>query len=482
MTFRPLVLSLASLTLIAATAEPRQAELIASVDKAAPRLAKNARAIWELAEVGYQEQASSSLLQAELRKAGFVIKRGVAGMPTAFTAEFTQGDGPVIAILAEFDALPGISQSDTPLRVLVPGRSAGHACGHNLFGAASVTAAIAVREWMARNHIQGTLRVYGTPAEEGGSGKVYMVRAGLFDDVSAALHWHPGDSNRVNAGRSQANISGKFRFTGRAAHASRAPWLGRSALDGVEIMNTAANFMREHVPAGTRIHYVITDGGKAPNVVPERAETYYYVRHVDPKVVKDVWARVVKAADGAAMATETSVKHEVTGGVYSMIANETLAQVAQRNLVRVGAPQWTAAERTWAATLAQSLVEPSSLEAAHRVEPIYRDEAGGSTDVSDVSWITPTIGFDTATWVPGTPAHSWQAAAASGTPIGAKGAIVAAKVIALTASDLFANPAVLHAAKVELEKKRGAAFRYVAMVGDRKPPLNYRKASPDEQK
>lgn len=474
----PLALSTALLPFGAFAAPLPDAERVAviqDVDKRAPALASTALAIWNFAEVGYQENRSSALLQSELKKAGFKVEAGVAGMPTAFVASFTNGSGPVITILAEYDALPGSAQTVAPVRTAIAGQIAGHACGHNIFGAASVTAAMAVKDWMIANKVQGTLRVYGTPAEEGGSGKVYMVRAGLFDDVSATLHWHPGDSNGVSVGKSQSNISGKFRFTGRSAHASAAPWQGRSALDGVEVMDVATNFLREHIPIGTRIHYVITDGGKAPNVVPEKAEVYYYVRNTDPAIVRDVWDRVGKAAQGAALATDTKVEIEITGGVYSMLGNDTLAEVMDRNLQAVGAPQWTADEKKYAAAISKTLQSPKPVDDAGKLNPIYRGDGGGSTDVSDISWVTPTVGMGTATWAPGTPAHSWQSASASGTSIGAKGGVVAAKTIALTAAELFRSPDTLATAKAELMKARGANFKYQAMVGNRKPPLDYRK-------
>ena len=287
--------------------DAQRAAIRADVDGRAPALAATAKTIWDYAEVGFQETKSSGLLQTNLKKAGFTVTTGVAGMPTAFVGSFKNGNGPVIAILAEFDALPGLAQEATPARAAIAGRPAGHGCGHNIFGAASITAAMAVKDWMVANKIQGEVRVYGTPAEEGGSGKVYMVRAGLFDDVDAVLHWHPGDQNGVSVGKSQANISGKFRFQGVAAHASAAPDKGRSALDAVEVMNVAVNYLREHIPMSTRIHYVITNGGEAPNVVPAFAESYYYVRHTDPVIVKSVMERVQHAAEGAAMATGTTV-------------------------------------------------------------------------------------------------------------------------------------------------------------------------------
>ena len=400
-------------------------------------------------------------------------------MPTAFVASFKQGSGPVIGILAEYDALPGLAQTTAPTKTAIPGKAAGHGCGHNLFGAASVEAAIAIKEWMIANKVQGELRVYGSPAEEGGSGKVYLVRAGLFDDVSAVLHWHPGDANGVSTGKSMANISGKFRFHGISAHAAASPDKGRSALDGVEVMDVAVNFMREHVPSSTRIHNIITAGGEAPNVVPDFAESYYYVRNVDPAIVRDVWGRVVKAAEGSAMATGTTVDHEITGGVYSMLASETLAKVMSRNLDAVGGEQWTPQEVAWATELQKSLPTQKPLDSVTQTGSRERGpDGGGSTDVSDISWTVPTIGLSTATWVPGTPAHSWQAVAASGSSIGIKGAAVAAKTIALTAADLFLSPETLKAAKAELDKARGPAFQYDALLGKRAPALDYRKPTP----
>ena len=332
---------------------------------------------------------------------------------------------------------------------------------------------------MIANKVQGEVRVFGSPAEEGGSGKVYLVRAGLFKDVSAVLHWHPADANSVSVGKSMANISGKFRFHGVSAHAAASPEMGRSALDGVEVMDVAVNFMREHVPSSTRIHNIITAGGEAPNVVPDFAESYYYVRNVDPTIVKEVWGRVTKAAEGAALATGTTVDFEVTGGVYSMLASNTLAKVMMRNLESVGGEQWTAEETAWATQMQKALPTQRPLTSVTDVSPGERGaDGGGSTDVSDISWSTPTIGLNTATWVPGTPAHSWQAVAASGMSIGVKGAVVAAKTIALTDADLMLDPQALADARAELEKARGADFAYAAMLGSRAPALNYRKPVP----
>jgi aminobenzoyl-glutamate utilization protein B len=454
-----------------------RSEILRDVDGRQPQLADAAMKIWGFAELGYQETKSSALLQAQLKAAGFRITPGVAGEPTAFVASYKTGSGPVIAVLAEFDALPGLAQEAVPTRKPIAGQEAGHGCGHNLFGAASVNAAIAIAEWMKAHNVQGELRVYGAPAEEGGSGKVYMVRDGLFKDVDIALHWHPGNENTAAQNTSQANLSGKFRFHGISSHAAAAPDKGRSALDGVEIMDVATNFLREHIPDGTRIHYVITNGGKAPNVVPDFAEVYYYVRHVDPRIVRDVWSRVEAAAQGAAMATGTKVDWEVTGGVYSLLPNQTLGHVMDANLRRVGGETWTPEETAFATQLAKALPNGGGdLASVSQVQPYEAvDDSGGSTDVADVSWNVPTVGLVTATFVPGSPGHSWQNAAAAGTTIGVKGAVVAAKALALTGAEIFTRPDLIASAKAELVKARGAGFAYVPMVGDRKPPLDYRK-------
>jgi aminobenzoyl-glutamate utilization protein B len=454
-------------------AQDAKAELAASIEARKARYTAIADEIWALAEVGYQEHKSSARLQTELKGAGFTVESGVAGIPTAFVATYGRGK-PVIAVLAEFDALPGLSQGAVPVRQPLVEHGAGHACGHHLFGTASVAAAIAVKEWMEKNGQSGTLRVYGTPAEEGGGGKIYMVRAGLFDDADVALDWHPDSRNEAGPGSSLANISGKFRFRGKAAHASIAPWSGRSAVDAVEAMNDMVNMMREHVPEGTRIHYIITSGGGAPNVVPDFAEAYYYARHPDSKVVFDLWARLELAAKGAAMGTETEVEVEVVNGVHALLPNETLGRMIDANLRTVGGVAYTADEREFADRISATLSSKSDPAEAALVLPFALNHAGGSTDVGDVSWVVPNAGFGTATWVPGTPAHSWQAVAAGGMSIGHKGMIVAAKTMAMSVYDLFTTPSLITEARAEFDKARGPGFTYRPLIGDRKPPLDYR--------
>lgn len=431
--------------------------------------------IWNWAEVGYQEEQTSARLQKELRDAGFSIRAGVADMPTAFVAEYGSGK-PVIAILAEMDALPGVSQAAVPERSPLRGRISGHACGHHLFGTGSTSAGIAVKNWLLANKRPGTIRVYGTPAEEGGAGKAYMVRAGLFDDVDIALHWHAGDRNVVTNEPSLANKSAKFRFTGVAAHAAGAPDRGRSALDGVEAMNYMANMMREHMPDDARLHYIITRGGDAPNVVPEFAEVYYYVRHRNPMVMAELFDRLVRISEAAAMGTGTSVKHEVIHGAYSLLPNDSLAALVDEKLRKVGGVQWDASEQAFAAKISTTFAKADLGPGSERdVQPIGSRMSFGSTDVGDVSWTVPTIGFRTATWVPGTPGHSWQAVAAGGMSIGLKGMENASKVLALTAVDLLSRPELIGAARAEFERRRGPDYRYASAVGDRAPPLDYRR-------
>ena len=445
----------------------------------AARDAEVAKSIWDWAEVGYQETKSSALLQQELTKAGFKVEAGVAGIPTAFVASAGSGK-PVIGILAEYDALPGINQDAVPDRKPIEGKHAGHACGHHLFGTASVSAGIAIANWLKKSGTAGTIRVYGTPAEEGGSGKVYMVRAGLFNDADAVLHWHASDVNFAGIDKALSNKSAKFRFHGLSAHASGAPDKGRSALDGVEAMNVMANMMREHIPSEARMHYVITSGGSAPNVVPDFAEVYYYTRHMDAKTVESIFDRLVKVSEGAAIGTGTTVDHEIIGGTHNLLANETLARVMNEKLNEVGGFAYTPEEQAFAAKVYGTLVSPSvGLDSHEKVQAYDFERPGlGSTDVGDVSWTVPTTGLRTATWVPGTPAHSWQATAAGGMSIGYKGMNVASQTLALTARELFTQPDILAKAKAEFAERRGPDFQYRALLGDRAPALDYRKGVP----
>ena len=451
-------------------------QLAAFIDANADQYAATAQHIWDLAEVGYMETESSETLQGVLRDAGFEVASGVAGMPTAFVATYG-GGGPIIGIMGEYDALPGINQSRSSSPDPIPGKIAGHACGHHLFGTGSVAAALAVRDWLNESGTPGTIRVYGTPAEEGGAGKVYLVREGLMDDVDVMLHWHASSVNSASASSSLANKSGKFRFYGRSSHAAGAPWRGRSALDGVEAFHYMINLMREHVTPAARIHYVVTSGGSAPNVVPSFAESYIYVRHPDPEESRRMFDWVTQMAEAAAMGTETRMEHEVIHGIYNVLPNEALARAMFDNLNDVGGVEYNAEELAFAEAIHRTFFGAAPpLERAQMIEPFEVIEVGegGSTDVGDVSWVVPTAGLGTATWVPGTSAHSWQAVAAGGMSIGNKGMINAAKTLAFTMYDLFTNPELIDAAHEEFDRRRGPDYVYEPLLGDRDPPLDYR--------
>lgn len=454
------------------------AETTAIVEDYAPRMKEVARRIWENPELCYLEVETSKLLQAELEEAGFTVESGVAGIPTAFVARAGSAEGPVVGFIAEMDALPGFSQAAVPTPQPVEGTRSGHACGHNLYGTGSVGAAIAVKKWLDRTGTPGQVRVYGTPAEEGGGGKIYMARAGLFSDADAVLRWHPSFRNSAEQSHSLSLTSGVFRFYGQAAHAAMAPERGRSALKAVEAMNFMVNGMREHVPQETRIHYVISDGGAAANVVPDFAAVEYIVRHPDPAVVADVIGRVEKAAEGAATGTGTRYEFEVQNGLYSVLPNDVLGQVMHRNLERVGPPQWSADDLRFAETLQQSMQNRPPLAAVGQIGA-YR--FGGlsfvSSDSGDVSWVAPTVGLEAVSWVPGTAPHTWQAVAAGGMDIGFKGMTVAAKTMAGAAAELLAQPELLRAARAEFDKARGEGFEYRPLIGGRNPPLDYMVSS-----
>lgn len=434
-----------------------------------------ARKIWTFAEPGYQEFESSKLLADTLEQAGFKVERGVAEIPTAFTASYGEG-APVIAILGEYDALPGLSQQAVPERLIREGATYGHACGHHLFGTASASAAIAVAEQIKAKQLKGTVRFYGCPAEEGGSGKAFMVRAGLFSDCDAALHWHPSSRNTAGDSSCLARAAVKFRFHGVSAHAAGSPELGRSAVDALELTCHASELMREHTPDLTRIHHVITAGGSAPNVVPDFSEVFFYVRHPKAEVVRELYPRLVKCAQGGALATETKVDEIYLGGTMELLPNDRLGQVELANLRHLNEMKYDAEQTEFALRIRSTLAKPVALESIYQVSDTSGEVGKGSTDVGDVSWVVPTAGFTTACYVPGTPAHSWQAVAASGTSIGKQGMQLAAKVLAATAWDLMRQPEILAAAKAEHAKRlEGRKYEPLLLPGQ-KAPLDYRNS------
>jgi aminobenzoyl-glutamate utilization protein B len=458
----------------AALAGPKQ-DLLKQMDARAAHYGDVSKQIWGFAEVGYQEHKSAELLKNELRQASFSVDENVAGIPTAFTASWGEGK-PVIAILGEYDALPSLSQDTEPVRKPLVAGGPGHGCGHNLLGTASLFAAVSVKDWMAAKKIPGTIRFYGTPAEEGGGAKIYMARAGIFKDVDVVLAWHPGDSNMASKESSLAITEAKFRFYGKPAHAAAAPELGRSALDAVMIMANAVEFLREHVPESTRIHYVVSNGGAAPNIVPEFAELFLYARNPSMPVLDGIWDRIVNCARAGALATDTRMEMELIDSNYNTLPNDALSALVDRNLRMVGGVTYTKEEQEFAEKLRQTLPVDHALALGSQetVQPPREGYFSASTDAGDVSWMLPTSELNTATFVPGIPAHSWQAAACAGSSIGRKGMVVAAKALALSAMDLFTDPAQVKAARASFEQRR-AGHEYKSRIpAEHKPPLDYR--------
>lgn len=473
-----LLLILLSATFIAkaqSSATPAQVKQTA-LEKATEfdgKIQEMAMQLWDFAEIALEEKQSSAFLADLLEEEGFTVERGVADMPTAFVAEWGTGR-PVIGVLAEFDALPGIGNAPVPERTpREDGHPHGHGCGHNLFGAGSVGAAIVLQRTMQQHGMEGTIRLYGTPAEETVVGKVYMAKAGLFDDLDAALDWHPSTENNVNNQRGQALNNFYVEYFGQAAHGALDPWNGRSALDAVELMNHGVNLMREHIELSARIHYVIPNAGEAPNVVPEYAKVWYYVRDESRDKVERNYSWLLDIAAGAALGTRT--KHEVTliTGVHEMLLNRALQEAAQKNLERVGGPAYGPEEQQFAKDLQGYLDKPLAglsttvIPLADHILPTQ----GGSTDVAEVSWITPTVSIGVASAGKGLPWHSWATEASHGIPGAAKAAQVAARVLALTGVDLLTDPDLLSDAQDDfLEKTEGEPYQS-PVPADQKPIL-----------
>ncbi|MCS7120118.1 MAG: amidohydrolase [Nitrososphaerota archaeon] len=447
--------------------------------------------IWELAELGLAEFKSSRILIEQMERHDFKVDQGIAGMPTAFLAEWGEGE-PIIAILGEYDALPGLSQDRVPVRSpLEPGKP-GHGCGHNIHGASGMAAAIALKNAMDEFGLKGIIRFYGCPAEENFSGKVFMVRDGYFKDVDVALSHHPSSMNAVSLKSSLCVSSVKFHFYGMAAHAAVSPEQGRSSLDAVELMNIGVNYLREHIIQDARIHYIIQSGGEQPNIVPAYAQSWYYLRAPEIDQLKFIYSWVLDIAEGAAKMTRTQLRVEPLGGLYNLIPNRTIAEVIVKNMREIGLPRYTDEEMRIAEEVAKSISREVKIEELKKsgrpgwdrlVDKIIDDEvpdpwgdgewSHGSTDVGDVSWQVPTVEFNTAAWVLGTPAHSWQAVAQSGTSLGHKSLIFAAKVMATTALDLLSDNHLLEQARMEHSKRLGSRNYESPLPEYAKPPLDF---------
>jgi aminobenzoyl-glutamate utilization protein B len=464
----------AGMILCAACFAADKDDVLARMDARATHFGEVSRQIWDYAELGYKETRSAALLRDELRSAGFRVEEGAGGIPTAFTATWGSGK-PVVGIMGEYDALPGLSQDTQPERNPLVNGAPGHGCGHNLLGTASAFAAISVKEWMTAKGIQGTLRFYGTPAEEGGGGKLYMIRAGLFQDVDVVLSWHPNDINLASKRSTLAITSAKFRFYGKPAHAAASPDAGRSALDAAQLMTYGVEMMREHVPEQTRIHYIFTNGGAAPNIVPDFAEVFLYARHPSSPVLDGIWEWIRKCAEAGALGTQTRTEMEFVDSSYNTLPNDALSELVDRNLRRVGGVTYTPEETAFAEQLRNTFTGTvAPLGSQEKIEKPEDGVDSFSTDAGDVSWVVPMSQLFAATFVPGTSLHTWQSAATAGMSIGRKGMVVAAKTLALSAMDLFTDPANVRAARESFEKRR-AGYEYRSRVpADHKAPLNYR--------
>ena len=428
--------------------------------------------IWKTPELALREFKSSRELIAFLQSNGFKIENGIAGMPTAFIATYGSGR-PVIAMYGEYDALAGLSQKAEPSVSPIVEGAPGHGCGHNLIGAGTAAAAVAVSKVMQAGKFAGTLRFYGTPAEESFGGKNFILEAGLFKDVDVLLGWHPQDRTDVGFQYSKAVASVRFKFQGVAAHASSAPQMGRSALKGVELMDVGVNFMREHVKEDARIHSVITNGGGQPNVVPAEAESWYFIRANKHQDVSDMFDWISEIAKGAAMMTRTRVEINVDDDSLELLPNRTIAEVMDRNLRLVGPPRFTEEEKVAAKQMQEPLKKNLELALSETIEPLPEKPSQGlfSTDVSNVSWNVPSEILDVATYPYGAPIHSWQVTACSGMSIGHKGMAVAAKTLAATAIDFFKAPALIDAAKKDFEDRK-KDYKYRPLTApNRKPPV-----------
>jgi aminobenzoyl-glutamate utilization protein B len=464
------------------------------IDEVSTEFSKISDQIWSFAEIGYKEEKSARLLADTLENDGFAIENGIADIPTAFVASYGSGK-PVIAILGEYDALPGLSQATLPEYQPVEESGNGHGCGHNLLGVGALAAAMAVKGAIHAGDVQGTIRYYGCPAEENGSGKAFMAKAGLFDDVDLSLTWHPGFFNGSFSVNLLSNVKVKFKFHGRASHAAADPHNGRSALDAVELMNVGVNYLREHIITDARLHYVILNGGGvAPNVVPPFAESLYLIRAPRPDQLKPIYERVVDVARGAALMTGTELENHVISGASNLVFNDTIVDVLQEKMEQVGVPGFTGEEMDFARQIEstfpegdiggfEKLLGPNAKEivAAAKEDllfdsilPAFKKDIAmpGSSDVGDVSWVTPTGQIMTTCYAFGTPGHSWQLVAQSGMSIGHKGMIFAGKVLALTALEFMSNPGILKKAQDEFVG-RLEETPFVSLIPDGvKPPLN----------
>ena len=482
--------------MVAMNANDSTTAVIAWLDANQSLFTEMADQIWRDPELPWKEFNASRLQADYLASEGFSITGDLAGMNTAFLAEWGEGK-PVLGFIGEYDALPGLSQKRQPSKEPIQKGGPGHGCGHNLLGTGAMASAVAVQKWLQTSGASGTVRYYGCPAEEQGAGKVFMARAGLFDDLDAALNFHPSSMNMPSKGRAVGVNSIYFRFFGRSSHAGGSPDEGRSALDAVELMNVGVNYLREHVKDDVRMHYIITEGGMAPNIVPEEAEVYYFIRAAKPDYLAEVVERVHKVAQGAALMTETRVEPRLQGGISALLNNHYLADLQHEAMQLIGPIQFTEEEFGYAQAINNALPRTNSDYIDDRIEHFspapeivaaldeYRDQAliggnfaaldmhktgRGSTDVGDLSQVVPVSLLGTTCFATGSPGHSWANVAAAGTSIGHKGMMHAAKIMALTAVELISDPTHLVNIHQEFQQKTGGKPYVPPIPDDFEPP------------
>lgn len=446
--------------------------IVESVEKHKKALIDISDKVWALAETAFEEKQSSKILADYAEQQGFTVERGVAGMPTAFVATYGSGS-PVISVLGEFDALPGISQKAQPTKAPLNEGAAGHGCGHNLFGAGSLGAAIAVKELIEAGKIKGTVKFMGTPSEEKFFGKIWMVRDGIWDDVDVNISWHPSASTKADVQSSLALVDFKVEFFGQAAHASADPWNGRSASDALELYTTGINYYREHVKPTVRMHYHIQDGGQVVNVVPDYARLWMRVRDTKREGMMPVYERVQKMAEGAAIMANVDYKVSLISGIYEVLVNRAGGQIMQKNLELLGPINYTPEEIAFGKKIQEVTGKPQ-VGMDSKINPLEETKdhpGGGSTDVGDVSWNVPNINLGVTTAPKDTPWHSWAVVACGGMSIGHKGMTYASKAMAMTMLDLFENPKLVDAVKAEYKERKGDAT-YEAIVPAGPPPVN----------
>ncbi|NJB85459.1 aminobenzoyl-glutamate utilization protein B [Lewinella marina] len=448
-----------------------KARLVESVDSRASRYIEMSDAIWALAETAFEEEASARILADYAEQVGFRVSRNLAGMPTAFTAEYGSGE-PIIGILGEFDALPGTSQQARPKKAPLREGAAGHGCGHNLFGVGSLAAAIAVKEAMDRGEISGTIRYYGTPAEEKYFGKLYLAREGFFDDLDACLDWHPADKTEADVQSSLALVDFVVEFRGQAAHAAADPWNGRSAADAMELMSAGINAYREHVRPSVRIHTHMQQAGDVVNVVPDYARFWVRVRDSKRDGMLATYARVRKIAEGAATMADVDYQITLVSGLHEVLVNRTGGAVMQQNLELLGDIEYTDEEIAFAQAIQEATgKEQRGLDGTiHPLRETLENPGGASSDVGDVSWLVPEIRLGVTTAPIGTPWHSWAVVACGGMSIGHKGMLQAAKALALTAYDLYRSHETVTAMQAEFRERKGGAV-YQAILPEGPPPI-----------